>query len=227
MIDTGYYETSGKVLAYLKRKKVERLNCLIISHYDKDHVGGAIPIISKVHTEKIYLPDYEGRSAYYEALADYIEKNRLDASQVSSDISLDYDRMHLDIYASDIAYDYDTVKEEGNDNDVCVTAALFFGDDSWLFAGDLETEGIAGFLAANRGPFDVVKMPHHGRKASNTKEFIESTAPMIAVITDSKDEKAKKKVVKWLTEQGANVYSSSVNGDITITGNGHEEYEID
>ena len=40
LIDTGYDRTSNGVLSFLRGRGVDRLEFLIITHYDRDHVGG-------------------------------------------------------------------------------------------------------------------------------------------------------------------------------------------
>ena len=69
-------------------------------------------------------------------------------------------------------------------------------------------------------------MPHHGKKEGNTKELIKNVDPSIAVITDSTVEEANEKVLKQLDKNDTEVYRSSVNGTITITGDGSGKYEI-
>jgi beta-lactamase superfamily II metal-dependent hydrolase len=51
--------------------------------------------------------------------------------------------------------------EEGNDNDLSLVAALTSGNDSYLFTGDLQKDGIEAYLEHSLGQFDVLKVPHH------------------------------------------------------------------
>ena len=227
MIDTGYYDTADRVLDFLDARGVDALDFLLITHYDKDHVGGAYRIAEALPIERIYLPDYESDSSYYVSFMNIIDKKNLDYVKVSEDTSFDLGNARFDIYASDCEYRYDEDKGEPNDNDLSVVTAMYYGDDSWLFAGDIEEEGIDRFLDARRGSFDVLKMPHHGRKESNTDSFIDSVSPEIAIITDSVDEDASKKVLKNLEEAGSQVYASSQYGDITVTGYGAGTYSIE
>ena len=68
MIDTGYKETAGDVLAYLETHNVQKLDALVISHYHKDHVGGAAAILKGIPVSMVYMPDYEGTRKVYEEM---------------------------------------------------------------------------------------------------------------------------------------------------------------
>ena len=120
--------------------------------------------------------------------------------------------------------EYDPIEE--NDNDASLIIKIYYQDDEWLLPGDIEKEAIEVWLSENTQTFDIVKMPHHGRKEGNTKEFIENTDPSIAVITDSTEDEANKKVLKQLDKKNIPYYRSSVDGTITITGNGSGIYEV-
>ena len=69
-------------------------------------------------------------------------------------------------------------------------------------------------------------MPHHGKKEGNTKELIKNVDPSIAVITDSAEDEANEKVLKQLDKKEVDVFQSSVNGTITITGDGSGKFDV-
>lgn len=222
MIDTGYAETTDRVLGYLSERGVEKLDALIITHYDKDHVGGAAGIASVFPTGKIYLPDYESGSDYYGALMGVIREKGIDTVTVGTDTSVSVGSAEFTIYASGIKYD--SSGKEGNDNDVSLVTSAKHGKDSYLFTGDIEKDGIKSFLKKFDGTCGVLKMPHHGRKESNTDKLIEATEPKYAVITDSVKEPADKKVISLL--DGIEVYRSSVCGDIVMESKGDGKYTV-
>lgn len=226
MIDTGYYDTTDTVLSYLEAEGISRIDHLIITHYDKDHVGGAYGIADALNIGRIYLPDYDGDSSYYVSFMSIIEEKNLTSQRVSSEISVDLEDAQLNISPSGCEYHFDPEKNEPNDNDMSLVCTLIHGEDSFLFVGDLEKEGLDEYLKNPQGHFDVVKMPHHGQNEKNTDDFIADVTPKIAIITDSADDPVKKKVLNQLTEAGTDIYSSSECGNITITGDGLGNYEV-
>ena len=226
MIDTGYEETADRVIAAMRRIGADHLDALIITHYDKDHVGGAKAIIGNIPVGQIYLPGYEGEGKQYSSMAYTVQQSGVPAAKVTEDISFTLSGVSYEIFATPLSFIPGEDGKEGNDNDVSLAVAVHHGEDSLLFPGDIEIDGIAAFLAAGHGTYDVVKMPHHGQNEKNSDEFIEQVKMKIAVITDSEEEPVKKKMLKMLGAIGADVYCSSANGRITITCTGDGTYDV-
>ena len=227
LIDTGYAETAPAVTAALRSAGADRLEALILTHYDRDHIGGVQGILEAFPTEQVYLPGYTGEGRNYTSTLYAVQASGVPAQSVTEDVSFEANGVRFDIYATRVAYIPEQGKEEGNDNDTSLVIGMTWGADSYLFAGDIEKEGIAAYLAAGHGTYDVVKMPHHGQNESNSDEFIEQVRMKIAVITDSEEEPTKKKMFKQLDAAGAEVYTSAGNGRITVTSSGDGVYEVE
>ena len=222
MVDAGYKETSEDILKELKKRDVESLDALIITHYDKDHVGGAAGIASAIPVNMIYLPDYDGKPDKCGDLMKLIDSENLPHTRVASTEEFDADGADFKVHPALIAYDPVIT----NDNDASLIVEVFCGNDQWLLPGDIEEEAIDAWLETNQQEYDVLKYPHHGKKESNASDFVSNVSPKITVITDSTDKHAAKKVLKMLDESEVDVYRSSENGTITITGNGNEDFYV-
>lgn len=226
LVDTGYSGTYDKVVSYLRKQGVERLDCIVLSHYDKDHVGGIAPIAQIFPTDTVFLPGYEGSDNNYYGTIKAIETLDLPVRQVTTDASHELGDARLDLFPSKVAYVSGGKGEEGNDNDCSLVAALVCGGDSYLFAGDLEDKGIASFTKEGHGHYDVLKMPHHGERAKNTDDLLEEVQPKIAIITDSQDQPADKKLLKSLKKRGVDTHRTSVDGTIVVEGDGAGSYSV-
>ena len=226
MIDTGYAETADNVVAAMRQQGTDHLDALILTHYDRDHVGGIEAILRAFPAEHIYIPGYDGSDKIYTAASYALRQSGLETEKVTADVSFTLAEVRFTIFATSLAYIPADGKEEGNDNDVSLVVTIRYGNDSFLLAGDIEKEGIDSFLAAGHGTYDVVKMPHHGQNEKNTDDFIAQIGMKIAVITDGEEEPVKKKVMKLLAAAGAEIYTSAANGDITVTGTGNGTYDV-
>ena len=226
LIDAGYSDTADKVLSYLSACGVKTLDFLIITHYDKDHIGGVGAIGEELAIGTVYLPGYEGSDKHYLALMAEIERLGLSTQRVTQEFSLELGDAVIDVFPSGVTYVPGVDGDEGNDNDMSIVASLASGNDSYLFAGDLEKEGLAAYLDERHGRFDVLKVPHHGRKCALTDEFLEDVQPKIAVITDSIDDPADKKTLKLLDEIGADIYRTSDSGTIAVQSDGTGNYSV-
>ena len=226
LIDTGYDKTSDKVLSHLREQGVSRLDCLIITHYDRDHVEGLRAIGKALDVGTVFLPGYEGSDKNYQTVVSAIKDLGLNSQQATETLHLKLGDDELDVFPSGVEYVPGSKGGEGNDNDLSLVASLTGSGVSYLFAGDLEEEGIAAFLKGGHGRFDVLKMPHHGKKSSATDELLEDVRPHIAIITDSKDDPADKKTLKALEAVGADVYRTSTSGTIVVRSDGAGGYSV-
>ena len=223
MIDAGYEKTSGDVLSWLSEHGVEKLDVLIISHFDKDHVGGAADVIRNVPTERVYLPDYIGTSKKYKNMMAALEETKVPYRQVSKESGFRLGDMSWKLYPSGISFDGD------NDNDCSLAASVRCGFSSAFFAGDLEEDGIASFLEKYKvlRSFDILKMPHHGNHEDNTEDLLALVKPKIALITDGNERRASGNTLDLLKEQNAKVYSSAENGTIIVRSQKDGEYTVE
>ena len=226
LIDAGYAYSSNGVIGYLAGRGVKQLDAMIITHFDKDHVGGASDVADVFMPAALYLPDYEGYSKYYGALMNSVSTFGLNVLRVSERVFFALGEAKISVYPSGVAYDA-FAGDEGNDNDVSLLTELTMGKDSYFFAGEIEQEGIDAYLRNSHGQFDVLKVPHHGKKESNSQEFIASFGPRIAVITDSVDDTAAMKILKWLEAADVETFQTSACGTITIKSRGTGEYEVE
>ena len=222
LIDCGYEDTAPEIVSYLQHLKTEP-ESIIITHYDKDHVGGAAAFAEGFASADFYLPDYEGSSSYYKALMKSLESTATARSfqRVSQDVSFKLGDAEVEIYASDIEYDGD------NDNDCSLVVSVRCENDSYLFTGDLEKEGITAFLAKHTEQWDVIKMPHHGNKKGSIDELLKSVKPSVALITDSQEDPAVSDVLALLRSAGAKVYCTSDKGTYYIKSNGSRRYTFE
>ena len=226
LIDTGYQNTADDVLARLKKDGVNHLDAMIITHYDRDHIGGIRTIGEDVDVGTVYLPGYEGGDKNYRSCIKAVKELGVPTQLVTEELALNVGGAHLVVYPSDVAYVHDTGNGEGNDNDASLVATLSNGRDSFLFAGDLEEDGIDAYLKAGHGRFGVLKMPHHGEHASNTDEFLESVRPQFVVITDAENDPASKKTLKLLQSMNAETYRTSVDGTVVVDSDGSGTYKV-
>ena len=222
LIDTGYKSTTKDVFGFLDASDVSKIDTLIITHYDKDHMGGAEKLLSHYSVKQLYLPDYDKDSKKFRKLIKAVEKSDIRVECVSETITFSADRATYSVMPSGVAYD---AKKE-NDNDMSLLVSVVYAKDSYLFTGDIEEAGIDSFLSKSGRTYDVLKIPHHGRTESNSKALLDSVKPKYAVITDDDDKGADIRLCRLLKSAGVNYYCTSENGTVTVIGNGSGNYSI-
>lgn len=221
LIDAGYDDTAGTVLDYLaKEAGGSRLDYLILTHFDKDHVGGADHIVNGVEVGEILQPDYKSGSKQYQEYEEAVKKKGKEPLLVTETVKLSLDGAEFLIYPPWQKY------YEEEDNDFSLVISMRYGRRSFLFAGDCERERLKELLGQKEFDLahDVLKVPHHGRAEKNSEEFLRAVSPKIAVITCSEEKPADKEICRMLEELGADTYFST-DGTVTCLCDG-ERLEI-
>ena len=200
LIDCAEKDDGKDIAGYLKENGIACIDYLIITHFDKDHVGGAGKVISSVTVNHILQSDYPKESSVYDKYMDAISEAGIQAETITEDIVFELDGVQYRIDAPAGGYSSD----ESNNSSLIVS--ITNGNDKLLFMGDAEDERIKEYLDQNRDTYDFLKVPHHGRSSDMSAELISTVDPEIAVITSSGKDKEDKDVVHCLEQIGAEVY---------------------
>jgi beta-lactamase superfamily II metal-dependent hydrolase len=211
IIDTGLDEYGPKLVDFLKGQGVTRVDDLIITHFDKDHVGGANYVIDNFDIGNVYVT-YKSKDSDQidEYMASMSAKN-LTETLVSKEMSFDADGVNYHIYPP-LKKEY----EKKTSNNSSLVTMVTVGYSKMLLAGDAESERIDELLQIEDLKADILKMPHHGRNSENLREFIEYVSPEYAIITSSSEEPEDQEVMDALQELGVNT-SLTRNGDIIMS----------
>lgn len=98
IIDCGEKGDGKKILEYLEENKITSVSKLFITHFDKDHVGGAAKVISNVNVEEIVTPCYKGTSSEYENFLSAAESKGLTPFQIDENRSFILDDVLFEVF---------------------------------------------------------------------------------------------------------------------------------
>lgn len=209
LIDAGEKEDGEEILEFLKQRRVEALDMMIITHFDKDHVGGADTVLAGIPVHAVYDADYESKSKQYLEYLEAIEASGVPRYRVASDVALSVGELKLLVMP--------TALLTAGDND---RSLVIHARDAWhgyLLMGDAEDARIEELLAAGVPDVDVIKMPHHGRYHQNLSALLDAAKAGVAVITDSEKNPAAAETLLLLNQFGTDTYQTQ-NGNIHIVG---------
>ena len=213
LIDTGNRGDGKKILSCLAEHGITQVDHMIITHFDKDHVGGAVRLMNNIPIANITVPDYEGNNEAYQRFTEALSKNSLQqtVSKEKQEFVLDDVRFLL----------YPALKKTyaETDNDFSAVVSIQHGENSFLFTGDAEAERLAELPRQMEMKHTFLKVPHHGAVEKNSAEFIKSVSPQYAVITDSAEEPCDARILDMLESGGCKVYRTS-QGEIGFTSDG-------
>lgn len=220
MIDTGYEETAQSVITFLQNNKIKTIDGMIITHFDKDHVGGASQILNQFDVKKIYMPDYEGEGNKYKKFIEYLSNRNLNniITRVTQDISIEAEGVKIDIYAPKM----DTYSQE---NDYSLVTKIIHNKNSFLFAADAEATRLGELLGEPMLDSDVLKVPHHGKLEKNSIQFIDEVDPQYAIITCDTEGEVAASIIYEMENIGSEYYFNC-NGNVRCISDGNGNISI-
>ena len=214
LIDCGEKGFGDEILGELAARGIEKLDLLIVTHFDRDHVGGAAKVIGGVEIGRVLQNDFPKDSGEYRKYLRALEKVSLAPETVRETLS-------FTIGGADYTVDppqrghYD--RDESNNASLIVTVA--YGGTRLLFMGDAETARISEFLASSPAHCDVVKLPHHGEKEKMLDALLAAVKPRWAVITCSSASPEASSTMKALDTAGVETYLTRI-GAVRIRSDG-------
>jgi len=79
LIDGGPRESSSFVVSYLNRMGIQKLDYMLISHFDEDHLAGAVGALHNFPVGTLLTPDYETDTGIYDSYTEAAEENGCEA----------------------------------------------------------------------------------------------------------------------------------------------------
>ena len=177
------------LLPYLLKKKIHKLDYVIISHFDSDHVGGILTILEELNVKQVLIPKQVEYSENYNKFLDIIKKRNIKIKIVEEGNTINIDKnTYLDILWPEEKQITDNVL---NNNSLIVR--LCYKNFKMLFTGDIEEIAEQRLLQkyenTEKLTADILKVAHHGSKSSSIAEFLEKVNPRIALIGVGKNNK--------------------------------------
>ncbi len=180
MIDAGEHGDGERLVERLRALGVGKLDLLILTHFDKDHIGGADTIIESIPVNRIVLPGYEKDSKQYSQLLAALAQTDAEVSYLDQDLSLKYGELEMTIWTSPVPFD------GKSDNEQSLITKILYQGKSYLFMGDAEGAELEKLVFGTRNlTCDVLKLPHHGVYDENTFALMAATMPSHVIICDS------------------------------------------
>lgn len=219
LIDCGEKNDGDDIGAYLEKRGITKLDKLIITHFDKDHIGGVPAVTKKVKIDEVLQSDEPKDSKTYARYMEALDQAGIRPKTLTEDkdISFELDGAKYEVDAPKGGYDDD----ESNNSSLIVSVT--YGGKKLLFMGDAEDERIEEYLEDQNGPYDYLKVPHHGRSKETMQDLIDRVQPKTAVITSSLEEREDDDVVDILKRSGAEVFLTRKGPVMTVLEGGELE----
>jgi len=210
LIDTGENDDGEQIAEALLRFGIRKLDCLILTHFDKDHIGGAPDLFKQIAVDRIIMPTYTADSKRYEKLIEALEKNDLQAERLAADTAFAIGDLAIEVWAPKAAY-------ADSDNEQSLVVRVTYGQTNLLVAGDAEDIRTTELLEGNYPlDCDILKVPHHGRWHETSAALLDAATPSYALITDSSKNPAEHELLELLNARGIKTMRT-VDGDLILS----------
>jgi competence protein ComEC len=215
----GSFDIGGRVVApALWALGVRRLDALVISHGDPDHVGGAVSVMRDFRPREVWEGIPVPKSAPLAALRELAGRTRAVWRPCRTGQRFEFGSVTLMVWHPPEP-DWERQKVRNDDS---LVLELRYGEGALVLPGDLGS-AVERRLAPSVPPagLRLLKVPHHGSATSSSAEFLEALRPSVAVISAGTTTKVGADVLARYRAVGAAVFRTSEDGAVTITTDGH------
>lgn len=221
LIDGGNNDQEQAMLDYLKQYGVDRIDVMIGTHPDADHIGGLDRVIDHYDVGSIYMPRIQANTKTFESLLESIQQKGLKVKTAKAGVVPDWDsEVQVHMLAP--------VEMSDDSNNMSAVLKVTYGEVSFLLTGDAERESEKLMLESGENlQADVLLVGHHGSKSSTSASFLEQVHPQVAVIQVGENSYGhpKEEILNRLMKAGVKVYRNDVQGTIEVSTDG-EEIEV-
>ena len=209
LIDTARSRNWDLIEEGLQARNVNRLDGVIITHMDSDHVGGLKKLLkSGIAVDHLYIP------AFYLPEDNPDKENPAVKTASKQGVEVEYlqggDTLPLDGGILRVLGPLSAATDKEDNNSIVLLAEAAGG--SILLAGDMEFPEESELLKAGVIPrADVLKVGNHGDNDATSSELLSAVQPKIAVISTSTEEKSSTpapRVLRTLATWGVEVYQT-------------------
>lgn len=216
VIDAGNKGDGKYIDKFLTNQGIDTVDLLLITHFDKDHVGGASRVINKLNVKQVLVPNYESGIDEYTSFVEKIEETETPVTKL--DFGASYDWAPDDIVCTVYASERDNYGRD-EENDFSLVMYMQHGENTFLFTGDAEDPRQQEIMALGLGKVDFLKFPYHGNYLSTTEQFLDTFDPKYTVVCCSEKEYADPNTVETLEKRKIEAYYTC-DGNVTVVSDG-------
>ncbi|MCY9548468.1 MBL fold metallo-hydrolase [Lysinibacillus xylanilyticus] len=215
LVDGGVKGAGQNVVSYLKELGVKKLDIVVATHPDADHIGGLIPVLNSIDIEQFYDSGKVHTSQTFEEMLTLIDTKNIPYNVPKTGDSIAFD--------DDINVKVLNANENATDNnDASIVLKIAYGNVSFLLTADagvsLEKEMMQDDVKAT-----ILKAGHHGSNTSSSAEFIQAVHPEVTILSYGEGNKyghPHAEVVERLQAIGRKIYATAEAGTVIVSTDG-------
>ena len=175
------------LLPYLLDRGITKLDYILATHMDADHINGVLTIMQNIKVGKVIICKQEENSDNYEEFKNIVKEKRIKVIIVRKGDNISIEK-NVNIQ---ILWPKEEQIKENILNNNSIVAKLNYNKFSMLLTGDIEEiaekQILEEYKNTNILKATVLKVAHHGSKSSSIQSFLDEVKPKIALIGVGKD----------------------------------------
>ena len=199
------------LIPYLKSRGVDKIDQLILTNTEKEHVGDLLEVTKAFHVGEILVS--KGSLTQQEFVAE-LQATQTKVRSVTGEENLPIFGGSLEVLSPR------KIGDEGNEDSLVLYGKLL--DKHFLFTGNLKEKGEKDLLKQYPDlEVDILKAGQHGSKTSSSQAFLEKLKPHITLISVGKRNRAKLPHQETLTRLEtikSKIYRTDQQGAIRFKG---------
>lgn len=220
VIDTGTYRQLSDIQEALYALNIDTIDYLVITHQHDDHMSGAERLMKIYNVENIIMPRLSENNAVntetYNRLLQTIADYGVNPIAAQHGKSFPLGCATVNLLAP--------LKQYTELNNMSIVLKIVYGETSFLFQGDSESQVENDLLRSGYDlSADVLKLGHHGSKTASTQKYLDAVNPQIAIISCGQGNSyghPRNTVMEYLVERDIDYYITIDSGDITVSSDG-------
>ena len=208
------------VSAFLWEKGYEKIDYILATHADADHIQGLSDIAKNFAVRQAFFGRTPMSDPEFFELADILAQKNVPSVVLARGDTFEIGGVRIKTLSPQPA----ASSNEPSDNDHSVVLRLEFGSRKILMTGDIERKAENDLLSAPAFLMaDVIKVPHHGSKTSSTQGFVDAVKSEFAVISVGRHSifgHPNPAVVQRWKDRGSTVLTTGTSGTVTVVTDG-------
>lgn len=214
-----------RILPYLKSQGIQRLDAVIVTHPDEDHINGILEVMEMINKREtalkigqLMLPIWMQGDESEQQFLDLARKLNMPVTYLKCGDTFTFQELWAEVLHPQKS-DY-----SGDANEGSVTLGLHMGQFDALLTGDLEKEGEFETIPY-LSEYEYLKCGHHGSKYATSEKFLGVVQPKIAAISCGKDNHyghPHKDTLSRLKKVNCKIWCTKDVGAVTVTTDGNE-----
>ena len=191
VVDTGEETDGPHIVSLLREHGIRQIDCLVLTHPDKDHIGGAALLLDSFPVSMAVMPYYGQYNASYNTLLKQMETAGIRQIHPADEFRETFGDLVITFYPPEKTF-YDL------DNDYSLALLVRHGNITLFLPGDAEKIRLKELERIDRPRIDLLKTPYHGRSSTASSDLIRRLAPSIAIVNASAPEAKIRKTLETL-----------------------------